>query len=201
MRASLAHRLGQIWTDPLGAPRRFAVGLYRRAFGNRNTVFRWGGPGAAAAGLPRIAATRLDGADALTDALCTRLAQAFGAPVLDEIAENFDRGATLWVGPAPEAPTVHLWTIEAGRLARWYIPLDPADTVIFSVATAAPVRGRRLAPALVLAALAELEPRGEVYLDTRVWNAAAQRSFAAAGFRRHSGPYRPLPRPARSGTS
>lgn len=108
-----------------------------------------------------------------------------GAPryILDTIEPFLRQGATGWAAGVEGQCACVLWTIPRHLLTAWRVPIRPHDLVIYGVVTVTEFRGQAMAARLSRRVALELSRTGaEVYLDTKVWNQAAQRAFGKAGF-------------------
>ncbi len=81
-----------------------------------------------------------------------------------------------------EAASV-LWSKSGECISRWYVALEPADRVLYSMLTCPSHRGKGLIGTLIEAAVRDaLDGRGRVFTDVRVWNRSSFRAIERAGF-------------------
>jgi GNAT superfamily N-acetyltransferase len=108
-----------------------------------------------------------------------------GPPALDGDLMEIRAGGVLWTGVLGDAVVGSTFTRGGAEFARWLLPLEPEDRVIFRLRTLPPYQGRGIGTALLRAvALQEWVKGGNVYVDCAVFHAASVRTFEKAGFRR-----------------
>lgn len=159
------------------------VAAYRRLFQHRNHVFRR--PGLTDAAVPAdLVIERVTLAEFKPD-LEAELAATFGPgrPAGDRL--ELQHGAVLWLGRIGGVLAGVSVSRDGAHFARWFVPLKPADIVIFRNATATAFRGRGVCPALMRNAIVhEVGAGGHAYVDCRIYNHASIRSIEKAGFAR-----------------
>lgn len=108
---------------------------------------------------------------------------------LSELCDGIDRelgaGACFWGLGSSDGCVAHLLTRAGSRIRRWFVPLADGDHVIFSVVTRPDKRGESLAASLA-ALVSDRLGAGDsgIYLNCKIWNVPAHKSFFKAGFRR-----------------
>lgn len=107
-----------------------------------------------------------------------------GPHVLDGDVMEIRQGAVLWAGFWGDTVVGTAVTRRGEGFARWLIPLEPKDRVLFRLKTLPPYRGRGIG-AFLLRAVALQKPAGggDAYADCRVFNTASIRTIEKAGFR------------------
>jgi len=104
--------------------------------------------------------------------------------VAEAIRNEMERGASLWLFELDGNCEVHLLSIPAATVGRWYISLSGDAAILYSVNAHERVRGKGYTPGFVREVSRRLGASGDVYLDCKVWNLSAHRSFEKAGYRR-----------------
>lgn len=157
---------------------------YNAAFRRRNHVYRWE-PGPPLAEDVELLVERFELADAVPFAAREAIESWGGERAWRQDEEELRQGAVLWTGRWRGA-IGSAWMSRPGALFRaWFVPLGPADLVLFRGRTSPALRGLGLSPAMMRAIVArELRPGGKAYVDVSVHNAPSIRAIEKAGFRR-----------------
>jgi GNAT superfamily N-acetyltransferase len=100
------------------------------------------------------------------------------------LSAELARGAQAWIGLVDGAVAASACTIEANRLDRWHVAIEPHDIVIYATVTLGPFRGRGLHTALLSEIVSHLGGTGgQLYADVAAWNKVSLRNFERLGFR------------------
>ncbi len=192
---SAASKLTRIWRVEgprgvvgrvVGKARDVATRVWRRVAQYRNIVFSRGRDGRRVTPTADMRIERWDDWSAFPQAQRDALAATFGARAVAVDESEVRRGAVLWLGWIG-AEICGATMSRRGRFFRkWFVPLEPADIVIFRNRTAERFRGRGVCPTLMQHVIAtELEAEsGRAFVDCRVYNHASIRSIEKIGFER-----------------
>ncbi|MGB2637096.1 MAG: GNAT family N-acetyltransferase [Candidatus Acidiferrum sp.] len=102
------------------------------------------------------------------------------------IAERFEKGASLWLIKSAGNLAGYGWTIRGCTIAPYYFPLGPDDVQLFDFSVLPRFRGRALHWVLTFYILRALAAEGatRAFADTAEWNQAQLSSFKMTPFRR-----------------
>ena len=184
---------------PLRLAAEHARRRWNRAVDDRIVVWEWrpgvggrrvGGSEPAADGL-RL--DRYGGPEEVPDAFFEAAEAEEGPNALRRVRAEFADAGVLWVPRLAGRPAGYQWTRRGDLVVPWHVPLGPETTLIFSVVTFRPYRGRGVARrAMFEICRREVPTDGRAVGESFVWNRASVRMFEKAGFRRLS-EHRPYP--------
>lgn len=102
------------------------------------------------------------------------------------IAERFEKGASLWLIKSAGKLAGYGWTIRGCTIAPYYFPLGTDDVQLFDFSVLPRFRGRALHWVLTFYILRALAAEGatRAFADTAEWNQAQLSSFKMTPFRR-----------------
>jgi acetyltransferase (GNAT) family protein len=102
------------------------------------------------------------------------------------IAERFEKGASLWLIKSTGNLAGYGWTIRGRTIAPYYFPLGPDDVQLFDFSVLPRFRGRAMHWVLTSHILRALAAEGatRAFADTAEWNQAQLSSFKMTPFRR-----------------
>lgn len=110
-----------------------------------------------------------------------------GARYLKTLRDEMSRRGVLWLASIEGELAAFQWSRRGRDITHWYIPVDPADVLIFSTVTFESFRGHGIAPLMMRYIIAEElagDPGARALVDCKEWNARAARFIQKAGFRR-----------------
>lgn len=167
-----------------GVARR-AVHAWRETFQRRNYVFACDAGAAPPLSCAGLVIECWSGPEPPTGALAAELAALLPAEHLAVNNLELAEGAALWIGRLGGRIAGMSMSRPAGRYRRWFVPLGPADVVVFRNVTLPDFRGRGVCPDLMRHIVrAAVAPGGRALVDCRVYNHASIRSIEKAGFHR-----------------
>ncbi len=110
-----------------------------------------------------------------------------GSSAIRRFLDEFADVGVLWVPWLAGRPAGYQWTRRGDRVRPWHFPLCSETTLLFSMVTFRPFRGRKVAGrTLTEVCRREVQAGGRVVGESFVWNTASVRTFESAGFRRLS---------------
>lgn len=97
-----------------------------------------------------------------------------------QVAERFERGASVWLARVDEKLAGYGWTLRGNTMEPHFFPLEDNDVHLFDFYVFPEFRGRRVNPILVSHILAALrrEACGRAYIEAAEWNIAQLRSLS-----------------------
>jgi GNAT superfamily N-acetyltransferase len=96
--------------------------------------------------------------------------------------QEIDENALLWLAFVDGRVASSVFTREGKYFKRWFVGLNPEDLVVFRLSTRPELRGRGLAPSLIVHALHCTSPKGCAYIDCRTYNKPSIRCIEKVGF-------------------
>ena len=177
----------------------YARKRWNRAFDRRVVAWEWRpdaalrGAAASATGRDGLRVERYGRPEEVPAVFFAAVAEAEGPEALERFRGEFADAGVLWVPWLAGEPAGYQWTRRGDLVDPWHFPLGPETTLVFSVVTFRPVRGRKVAVRTTAHICdAEVTPGGRAVGESFAWNTASVRTFEAAGFRRLS-THRPYP--------
>jgi len=165
--------------------RRVWVQVWRRLFRNRHHLVVWDDTTVIPKDPSGMSVVCYEREADLPESFLRILEQRQGQRGLDTLRSEFRNRGLLWLGVINDEPVGYLWTRRGSDFARWYVPLNDDDQVIFAMVTMPEWRGHGIAPTLMRHVVSNRPSEGsKVYGDIVVWNGASLHAAEKVGFRR-----------------
>ena len=168
------------------------LGTFNRRFRNWNDVYVFDLSLRRQFDPPTLRIERYGRVELIPDQIYRARCDAVGATAansveryIESIAVEMRHGATYWVGYLNDGVAGIVMSRSGIHFRRWFVPLNQEDLVLFSAETFPAFRGRGVHPAMLLYIIAqELRPGGRAYIDCKIYNSSAKRTYQKVGFRK-----------------
>jgi ribosomal protein S18 acetylase RimI-like enzyme len=155
---------------------------YRHAFCNNNYVFRHDGPFP-----PEVRSDcvfmSFDSPDDVPENVWDDMRRDGKPTRLGKDRRELDENATLWVAVVDGHVASTVFTRRGRFFRRWFVSLEPDDTVVFRLRTHPDFRGRGFAPSLMRHCLHQSMAKSQrAFIDCRTYNRPSIACIEKAGF-------------------